>query len=988
MKKVLSILLVLVLTLTSVSTGLVGVAETYEPNKSAGRISLSVKSEKEKYAWGDELVFNVSAKNNTESDYKNVKIRAQANKAKFFYDGESNTETIDYIKAGETQDIQIKVKASSPNVFQRMFILPIYYIIDFLSPMAFNANNYDATTMVKVGAFRYKFGFDVTDGTKATDNSNETNKSFTVSFDLNYEGAENSIPEQIVKVGDCATAPSRPLREGYVFTDWYIDKETLTKYDFSVAVSKDIILYAKWIRENDNLVDDVIDLGDIQTLADEGQIEVIYDENGSINTIDGSFTNKRIHSTKDAADLLQSADSLFDTNFGVSEENISMQTVEDNSEVFYKYSPRVDGLKVIGGQIVVSTDSNGAVTGLFSGYDSRINDIDKEPSITEEEAIALAKNELLSDEAITAYVEQKKLSEEELNEIVEVFIETTCELAVCSTMEQPRPVLVYEISFSDQLSASENLDPQDEAEDVDGEELDVLPTFAFNKTVYIYANGEQTGEVYQIVSSVENWTNVTCSSPDLNNINRTYSAQTDGNKYRLIDSDRKIQIYKPTIGVDTSTGIPFVGRFSFPGKIVTSNQLSYKIGVTAHYNLEKIYDFYKNVLGRKSFDGKGSTIKASIRSGLNSIYFSGKEWWMEPNAEWSGEYQQMIFWGSADFEAALDVIAHEFTHGVISYILGNGKTSGLFGIGESGALNESYADIMGEIIEGKNGSDNWNLGEDTARPPKYCMANPSQNGFFDHYSKYSSEKSLHKNSSIFSFAAYKMMTDSRTSRISRETWAKVFYNSLFRLNNTSDFLQARGAIINAAKGLGFTSVQQQAIKDAFDAVGITEPNTIRIVLTWSESPSDIDSHLVGPSISGDRFHVYYSQPNYYEDESYSSEESITIGGSIYKVDLDYDDTDGYGPEIVTIHSLLPGDYYYFVHDYTNRDSLSNSKLAQSGAVVKVYTNARKTPIREYRIPTMGTGTYWNVFKLNISGDEYDSITLWELNTFSNEQKYF
>ena len=154
MKKVLSILLVLVLTLTSVSTGLVGVAETYEPNKSAGRISLSVKSEKEKYAWGDELVFNVSAKNNTESDYKNVKIRAQANKAKFFYDGESNTETIDYIKAGETQDIQIKVKASSPNVFQRMFILPIYYIIDFLSPMAFNANNYDATTMVKVGAFR------------------------------------------------------------------------------------------------------------------------------------------------------------------------------------------------------------------------------------------------------------------------------------------------------------------------------------------------------------------------------------------------------------------------------------------------------------------------------------------------------------------------------------------------------------------------------------------------------------------------------------------------------------------------------------------------------------------------------------------------------------------------------------------------------------------------------------------------------------------
>ena len=166
MKKFVSILLVVVLTMTSLSAGLVGFAETYTPDKSAGRIFLSVTSEKDKYAWGDELVFIVSANNNTESDYKNVKIRAQANKAKFFYDGESNTETIDYIKAGETKEIQIKVKASSPNVFQRMFILPIYYIIDFLSPMAFNANNYDTTMLVKVGAFRYKFGFDVTDGEK------------------------------------------------------------------------------------------------------------------------------------------------------------------------------------------------------------------------------------------------------------------------------------------------------------------------------------------------------------------------------------------------------------------------------------------------------------------------------------------------------------------------------------------------------------------------------------------------------------------------------------------------------------------------------------------------------------------------------------------------------------------------------------------------------------------------------------------------------
>ncbi len=58
-----------------------------------------------------------------------------------------------------------------------------------------------------------------------------------------------------------------------------------------------------------------------------------------------------------------------------------------------------------------------------------------------------------------------------------------------------------------------------------------------------------------------------------------------------------------------------------------------------------------------------------------------------------------------DFEAALDVVGHEYTHGVVQYAVAGGN--GLIYQGESGALNESYADILGSLIENKTGAARW-----------------------------------------------------------------------------------------------------------------------------------------------------------------------------------------------------------------------------------------------------------------------------------------
>lgn len=123
---------------------------------------------------------------------------------------------------------------------------------------------------------------------------------------------------------------------------------------------------------------------------------------------------------------------------------------------------------------------------------------------------------------------------------------------------------------------------------------------------------------------------------------------------------------------------------------------------------------------------------------------------------------------------------------------------------------------------------------------------------------------------------------------------------------------------------------------------------LRVVLRWGENPRDLDSHLVGPTADGGRFHIYYSNK---------------ISG---RNNLDHDDTTSYGPETVTIYETVPGVYTYLVHDYTNRNSSSSNALALSGAYVEVYYGDSPIALATYHVPNQ-EGTVWNVF-------EFDSTT--------------
>ncbi len=122
---------------------------------------------------------------------------------------------------------------------------------------------------------------------------------------------------------------------------------------------------------------------------------------------------------------------------------------------------------------------------------------------------------------------------------------------------------------------------------------------------------------------------------------------------------------------------------------------------------------------------------------------------------------------------------------------------------------------------------------------------------------------------------------------------------------------------------------------------------IRVVLTWGETPADLDAHLTGPSAEDGRFHIYWLEPGDLQTPPFAA--------------LDVDDVSSFGPETITISQQSSGVYRYSVHDYTNRLLESSTGLSGSGATVEVYQGDELQG--RFFVP-QGGGTLWTVFELS------------------------
>ena len=250
----------------------------------------------------------------------------------------------------------------------------------------------------------------------------------------------------------------------------------------------------------------------------------------------------------------------------------------------------------------------------------------------------------------------------------------------------------------------------------------------------------------------------------------------------------------------------------------------------AHWGTEKVYDYFLNTHGRNSIDGAGFKL-------LNYVHHS-----VGANAYWDGT---RMTYGDGDPArvtlskplTTIDVVGHEITHGLIS------NTANLVYSYESGALNESFADIFGVAVDFKTrpGVANWFMGEECSNSGVdhiRNMSDPNDNGHPDTYlgtnwyAGAADNGGVHTNSGVQNFWFY-LLSEGGSGKndignnysvpgINITKAEKIaFRNLTVYLGINSQHVDARNYAIQSAKDLyGNCSIEVYATTEAWYAVGV------------------------------------------------------------------------------------------------------------------------------------------------------------------------
>ncbi|CAM3714070.1 peptidase M4 [Corallococcus sp. ZKHCc1 1396] len=240
------------------------------------------------------------------------------------------------------------------------------------------------------------------------------------------------------------------------------------------------------------------------------------------------------------------------------------------------------------------------------------------------------------------------------------------------------------------------------------------------------------------------------------------------------------------------------------------------------------YDCYKTLFNRDSLDNAGAVLISTVHYGNNYV-----------NAYWDGT--QMVY-GDGDGVNSIelgkdpDVTVHELTHAVTS------KESNLTYSGQSGGLNEAMSDTFGAICESwKTGTwstaqDIWLVGEDvwtpaTANDALRYMDDPAKDGVSkDWAANVTSGTDVHYSSGVPNLAFALLSKGGVHPRgrstinvpaIGVEKAARIWYKAntdIYTAGTT--FLQAKTWTIQAASELGYDQATQDAVKAAWEAVGV------------------------------------------------------------------------------------------------------------------------------------------------------------------------
>jgi len=518
----------------------------------------------------------------------------------------------------------------------------------------------------------------------------------------------------------------------------------------------------------------------------QGKVEVKFDEkNGTPTFLKGNLpTASESSIVESALKFLDNYKELFLMHSPGAELKLNKAEKDKIGMTHVRLDQSYKGIPVWASQIIVHFDKERRIY-LVNGRYEPTPAIETEPDITEEAALMTAKGDLEHEG--------------------EFFGEPTCELVIYP-LEQK-----YRLAWLVNLKTV--IPPADWRYFVDAKTGEIL--LKYNDIKYdgpttgtgLLLNGnpvnldiyDLSGTYYLVDASKPMWTG---APPDPSNFDPNLANGTittlDAQNYE--DYDHLILVFDPN------------GDKNF------NDNEDLKAAVCADYYVDSVYSYYYNVHGRNSWDGAGGSLLSVVNFGQNYC-----------NAFWNGYF--MTF-GDGDgtqmsnVAGALDIIAHEATHAVTE------STANLVYLGMHGALNESFSDFFGCMID----REDWYMGEDIMLQVSKArdLSDPhdswdGQDPLPAHMSEYIylpnhpnfDQGGVHINCLIPAHAGY-LLANSITKEKTEELWYRAL---AYYLVPRSFFIDLRRATIQSALDLYPLefATNEAAIQSGFDAVGIVEP---------------------------------------------------------------------------------------------------------------------------------------------------------------------
>lgn len=528
-------------------------------------------------------------------------------------------------------------------------------------------------------------------------------------------------------------------------------------------------------------------------------LSVVLNDDGVPTYITGEITNTKVTDEESALKAVESIKDVLMISGDVSDELYLLESNEVGDVIYYELQQKYSGYDVYGAELTLSVDKDGNVLGVNGSYIPGIY-VSTYGLLSEDEVKTKLNSVYGTD---TTYYSLDKYIYVDANE---------------------DEYMVYSVVLLKTGGLFEVL--------VDAKNGNVLEEYNLYNGVTVEHTGKGLNDVEYTVNLNEVKSLTGSVSYEFHDKERNIAI--DSGIGVLGDGDETWSLFMAAVGTVNPINVTMVdGNLYYDGSNEGTSLLLLQNATTVLGTYSEIYDYYYNVLGRKSYDNKGSKIGVTIMVSNDDL---SKKY---QNASWVSVFNEMFVGFDANgnsYVLSKDVLAHEFTHGVVAHTSKFKDTKDKKAPNETGALNEAYADIMGSLIEGEN----WTMAEsnvtlrDLSNPE--INENPSKKGdeyyFPDRYLKDRTIEEFlkandiedlrcdrcdnggeHVNSTVISHSAYLMYENGAFKN--KEEMAKVWYNSLFLLSSYSDFEDAAYAVIQSAVNLGLSDDKIEIIKEAF-----------------------------------------------------------------------------------------------------------------------------------------------------------------------------